>query len=202
MRLRQFDYRRAGAYFVTICAAGRSRAERRRFGSIRSADSYRTPPAFVPNDVGEIVTDCWVDIPGHFSTVMIDEFALLPDHFHGIVFIENQNTGTAFGFSPPAWLRVAATHRDRHWAQSDTSTLDPAVQDAGSPSLSVIIGSFKSAVSRISAPVRPPGKLWQRGFHDRIIRDQVELDVYRKYIATNVQRHATASGQARLALPV
>lgn len=144
----------------------------------------------MPNDVGEIVTDCWIDIPGHFSTVMIDEFALLPDHFHGIVLIEHQHPGTAIRFSPPVWMRVAATHTDSAWVVSGTSTSDPAVHDAGSPSLSVIIGSFKSAVSRISAPVRPPGKLWQRGFHDRIIRDQAELDVYRKYIATNVQRHA------------
>ena len=190
MRLRRFDYRRAGAYFVTICGAGRSRAERARFGSIRAADSSQTQPVFVPNDVGEIVTDCWIDVPGHFSTVMIDEFALLPDHFHGIVFIKNQNIGTAFGFAPPGWMRVGATHADSDEELSDPSTSDRPVQATPcSPSLSVIIGSFKSAVSRISAPARPPGKLWQRGFHDRIIRDQVELDAYRKYIATNVQRH-------------
>jgi hypothetical protein len=36
---------------------------------------------------------------------MIDEFALLPDHFHGIVFIESQNTGTGIGFAPPVSLR-------------------------------------------------------------------------------------------------
>ena len=190
LRLRRFDYRRAGAYFVTLCGAGTSRAERGRFGSIRVVDSRDAQPTFVPNDVGEIVTDCWIDIPGHFSTVMIDEFVLLPDHFHGIVFIGNQNSGAAFGFAPPGWMRAATTQPDDIGELPDPLMPDVAVPAGDEPSRSVIIGSFKSAVSRQSASARSPGRLWQRGFHERIIRDQVELDAYRKYIATNVRRHA------------
>ena len=30
-----------------------------------------------------------------------------------------------------------------------------------------------------------PGKLWQRNYYERIVRDQAELDAIRRYIATN-----------------
>ena len=33
-----------------------------------------------------------------------------------------------------------------------------------------------------------PGKLWQRSFHDRIVRDRDELDRIRRYIVNNPAR--------------
>jgi putative transposase len=48
------------------------------------------------------------------------------------------------------------------------------------PPLPFVIGSFKSAASR-----RVGERLWQRGFYDRVIRDEQELRALRQYIADN-----------------
>jgi putative transposase len=48
------------------------------------------------------------------------------------------------------------------------------------PPLPVVIGSFKAAVSQTAG--RP---LWQRSFHDRVIRHESELRAFRQYVAEN-----------------
>jgi hypothetical protein len=189
LRLRHFDYRRSGAYFVTICASDRTRTGRERFGKIRPAAWQPHPRVFVPNDVGEVVSDCWIDIPGHFPTVMVDEFALLPNHFHGILFIEGAANHLSSGFVAPSWLRVDETHNGRARVDLDPPDAEETVRSTRPPLLSTVIGSFKSATARMSASARPAGKLWQRGFYDRVVRDQIALDAFRRYITANTTRH-------------
>ena len=48
-----------------------------------------------------------------------------------------------------------------------------------------VIGLFKAAVSRQAG--RP---VWQRSFHDRVIRDDDELEALRRYIEDNPLRWA------------
>ena len=190
MRLRHFDYRQSGAYFVTLCSSDRTRTGRERFGNIHPAAWDSNSLVFVPNEVGEIVCDCWIEVPGHFSAVMVDEFALLPDHFHAILFIEGTANHLSHGFVEPPWLRVRKTRKGTAWVDARTDEREGAFRPDPPPTLSTVIGSFKSASSRLSAPVRPAGRLWQRGFYDRVVRDQIELDSYRRYIAANVAHHA------------
>jgi REP element-mobilizing transposase RayT len=49
--------------------------------------------------------------------------------------------------------------------------------------LSTVIGSYKASVSRL---IGEP--LWQRGYHDRVIRSERELEELRRYIAENPVR--------------
>jgi putative transposase len=74
IRLRRADYSEAGAYFVTICAAGR----RDIFGKI---DDGRT----TLSALGEIVRAFWVQIPAHFPVASLKEFVVMPNHLHGII---------------------------------------------------------------------------------------------------------------------
>ena len=53
----------------------------------------------------------------------------------------------------------------------------------GAPSLPVVVGAFKARASR-----RAGEPLWQRGFHDRIVRDEQELDALREYVLWNPLR--------------
>ncbi len=46
--------------------------------------------------------------------------------------------------------------------------------------LQIVIGSFKAAVSRsVGRPV------WQRGYHERVVRDERELEALREYVMKN-----------------
>src|SRR5438067_10158847 len=75
-RLQGYDYARAGAYIVTICA------EHRRciFGEIVN-DVMRM------NEFGRVAGACWNEIPRHFPKVELDAFVVMPNHVHGIIII-------------------------------------------------------------------------------------------------------------------
>jgi REP element-mobilizing transposase RayT len=87
--------------------------------------------------------------------VVIDAFVVMPNHVHGILDLTQRSAGSGQGGRMPA--------------------------------LGSIVGSFKSAVSsRVNTLRNTPGTtIWQRGFHDRVIRTDEELFKVRKYIAEN-----------------
>lgn len=59
----------------------------------------------------------------------------------------------------------------------------------GRRNLSSIVGTFKAAASReIREEFLDVGPIWQRGYHDRIIRSDRELAHVRRYIEMNPAR--------------
>ncbi|HXH21327.1 MAG TPA: transposase [Dehalococcoidia bacterium] len=66
LRLRGYDYRTPGAYFVTICTEGRR-------------------PVLLGAQVHGTVEACWAAIPSHFPHVQLDAFVVMPNHIHGIL---------------------------------------------------------------------------------------------------------------------
>ena len=76
LRLRNYDYTRPGAYFITICT------HRRRclFGRVAGG-------AMHSNAYGAIVSSCWRALPRHYLYVELDSFVVMPNHVHGIVFL-------------------------------------------------------------------------------------------------------------------
>ena len=62
--------------------------------------------------------------------------------------------------------------------------------DPTNASVSSVVGAYKGGVSRrVNAKRGMPGApVWQRSFHDRIIRSEKELDMIRQYVDTNPAR--------------
>ncbi|MCI5189799.1 MAG: transposase [Candidatus Electrothrix sp. AS4_5] len=83
IRLRNYDYSQAGAYFVTICTHHRECL----FGKI-------TNRAMRLNDTGNIVTEQWIKTGEVRDTVELDAWTVMPNHFHGIIVITG-GKGTA-----------------------------------------------------------------------------------------------------------
>jgi len=149
-RLRGYDYCQGGAYFITICVHRRWR-RRSVWGQIREGKIYL-------NRFGSIVRDVWQELPQHHR-VATDEFVVMPNHLHGILFLYGDQ-------------------KDKP-EERGLGALKPA-------SLSVIVGAFKSAVTRRVGQLRGcPTKIWQPRFYDRIIRDENELNRVRGYIIEN-----------------
>jgi REP element-mobilizing transposase RayT len=81
-RLRGYDYRRRGSYFVTIDA----HEFVHRFGEVR-------PDASVAlTREGEIVRDTWRSLPNRFPYVVLGEDIVMPNHLHGIIDIRSDGT--------------------------------------------------------------------------------------------------------------
>ena len=76
--MKNYDYSGPGGYFITMCVKNRQRI----FGGVGNGEMK-------VNRLGEIVVDCWNDIPKRYHDVRKDEFVVMPDHFHGIIIIEN-----------------------------------------------------------------------------------------------------------------
>ena len=74
IRLRGYDYSRAGAYFVTICVQNRACE----FGEIVDGE-------MVLGDSGGMVETVWNELPDRFLNIDLDAFVIMPNHIHGII---------------------------------------------------------------------------------------------------------------------
>ena len=74
LRLPEYDYAQAGAYFVTICTRGQACL----FGKVNDGE-------MLLNVAGETVARCWDEIPRHFPHVELDAFVIMPNHVHGVL---------------------------------------------------------------------------------------------------------------------
>ncbi|MBC7233822.1 MAG: hypothetical protein H5T68_11355 [Chloroflexi bacterium] len=76
IRLKGYDYRQVGAYFITICTQEKACL----FGEVVNGEMKL-------NDAGRIVEHCWLEIPHHFPHAALDAFVVMPNHVHGIIWI-------------------------------------------------------------------------------------------------------------------
>lgn len=183
IRLRGYDYRRCGMYFVTICTHKRECL----FGEVKNG-------VMELSESGKTARTCWLDIPTHFQNVQLDEFVVMPNHIHGVIIIEKQSTPV--GYRGMA-CRTDATvdqplpiHTQCRGMACHAPTHDRGGRMFGKPqsdSLSSIIGSFKSATAKRVNLFRdsPGAPVWQRNFHEHIIRDNDALERIRRYILNN-----------------
>lgn len=178
LRLRGFDYSSLGAYSVTICTWQRHCM----LGDIVDGLVRLSPP-------GEIVTSCWSGIGEHFSFAAVDVSIVMPNHVHGILFIQGEG---------PLVGSVGATHAVSHRRAAGLRGTNGAspLRVPGRPSgpapasLSAVVGAFKAGSARLVNRHRgTPGALVrQRGFYDHVIRDEADLDRIRRYIEENPLR--------------
>ena len=120
-----------------------------------------------PNWVGAIVEREWLRVGELRDNVFLDEFVVMPNHFHAIVLITSPDKST-----------------------SATPFEQPTFGKPQSKSLATIVGGFKSAVTRAINAERATRNqssvvVWQKRFHDRIIRNEKELLDTRRYIIQN-----------------
>jgi REP element-mobilizing transposase RayT len=113
-------------------------------------------PSLRATRIGKITRDCWVAIPDHFPFVVLDEFIIMPDHVHGILF-----------FNKP----------DKHdWVANAAGTQ--------SRNLGSVLRGFKASVKRFANENNIEFE-WQTRYYDRIVRDEDELNRIRLYIKDN-----------------
>lgn len=167
IRLKHHDYTSAGFYFITICTHQR----RCLLGNVMEG-------AVQLSEFGEIVAACWQAIPQHFSQIQLDRFVVMPNHLHGILVVTDMDKGmvvttdTGRGMAMPC---PYTTFQSRKFGQPISG------------SISTIVGSFKSAVTKqINLLRHAPGTpVWQRNYYEHIIRDDRALHQIRDYIEHN-----------------
>ncbi len=226
IRLKGYDYSSAGGYFVTAVLQHRVPW----FGLVNKSEMQLSY-------AGKVAQQCWVNIPDHFPHTALDEFIIMPDHMHGIIFIledENENgshensedvqlrdvSGGGVQLNAPTEGNVLSNAPTKGNASLDAPTEGNALSNAPtkgnaslnaptaciakpnattstrkdnyfsiiSPqkkSLSVIIRTYKAAVTTLCRLGGSYDFNWQRDYYEHIIRNEHELIAIRRYILNN-----------------
>jgi len=164
IRLKGYDYTQPGAYFITVVTHDRECL----FGEIVEGGMRL-------NEFGEIVRTEWFKTAVVRPYVMLypDEFVMMPNHTHGIIWI----------------VDVGATRRVAPPPIAPSPVAPPIIHPRGpmAGSVGAIIGQFKSITAkRINTLRNIPGQpVWQRNYYEHIIRDERALNAIRRYILNN-----------------
>jgi putative transposase len=164
IRLQNRDYSMPGIYFVTLCIIDKNKV----LSQIRRRRINLTP-------AGTIVKAFWDQIPGRYPSVILREYVIMPDHFHGILIVEPSGHGT-----------------------TDSSVNKARNAEPGLPTMGIrrkmtlpkIIGWFKmNTAKEINLMFKSSGNpFWQRDYYERVIRNRNELKKIEWYIRTNPSR--------------
>ncbi|MDP2948641.1 MAG: transposase [Chloroflexota bacterium] len=166
IRLPAYDYGQPGAYFVTICTQNRELM----FGEVIKGQ-------MILNGPGQMVESVWRELPQHYPGVEVDTFVVMPNHVHGIIIL--------VGAGPRACP-------DNPAPSQGVAGQPQGVAPTGTMSLPDVVHRFKSlTTARYRRGVLHgrwlpfPGRLWQRNYYERVIRDEEELNRIRQYIIDN-----------------
>ena len=193
-RLKNFDYSSAGAYFITICTFDRECT----LSDIADNRVHLTAK-------GEVCERQIHDLTLRYSDISIDEYVIMPNHIHMIIVIRGANrtfidAKPCRGGACPSHMKHHATDGARFsdesvgegiaHAEKDPTPpgrgMDAAHSRAGgaspSPTVSDIVRVFKSLATR---SCECNGKLFQRSFHDHIIRNETDYEMIKNYIQNN-----------------
>jgi putative transposase len=114
----------------------------------------------------ELAENAWRNMPcqPHARQVTLDEWVVMPNHIHAILWLGEQ-TGERAG-------------------RLETHSPKPRLRPG---SVGAIVGNYKALVTRRINVLRgtPGGSVWQRGYYERIARNDRELDAIRRYIRDN-----------------
>ena len=168
LRLKGYDYSQTGFYFVTLCCHQRQCL----FGEIINSKIEL-------NLLGNLVATEWLQSEAIRTEIQLDEFIVMPNHFHGIVIINrpDNNVGANGGSPLP---ENGGSPLPENVNSNPNISMKPK-------SLSSLISGFKSATTQKINRIRetPYTPVWQRNYYEHIIRDNEALEKIRIYIKNN-----------------
>ncbi|CAM3905615.1 MULTISPECIES: transposase [Flavobacterium] len=190
-RLQHWDYGQKAVYFVTICTANREHF----FGSIEETPCIEEMPCvvvetpsmaslqMVPSEIGKIVAEEWIKTPQIRPDMHLElgEFIVMPNHFHGIIFIGNNE------FNGRDAINGVSTIHGNGDAMHGNGNVYKNQFGPQSKNLASIIRGFKSAVTVRARRINPDFG-WQARFHDHIIRNPNAYENISQYIIDNPKK--------------
>ena len=154
-RLKGYDYSSNGKYFITICSCNKENI----FCTVDRRDSPCGCPELKLTSLGEIALDKITVVEEMFG-VEFEKFIIMPNHIHAIIFIYNDE------------INIEDSRKGCPYEISD------------------IVGAYKSLVANEWLRICKEkgaymGKIWQRSYHDHIIRDDSDYEAIWEYIDNN-----------------
>ena len=171
IRLKGYDYASAGGYFITIVAWRRECL----FGDVINGKMRL-------NKIGKIVQWEWLELSKRLSYVTLGAHMVMPNHFHGILFIHENVGATRQGLS-----KSRSNVEPEHLITTDGIDGSPLPRGPQPASLGAILAQFKSRVTKRiwKIPEFKETPIWQRNYYEHIIRNDHDLQNKTDYINAN-----------------
>jgi len=164
-RLSNFDYSQNGCYFITICTHYKTHL----FGKVVDGSVQL-------NQCGQIAQVELFTIPSHNSGVSLDHFVVMPNHVHILLTIDHGAERASPFTADPSINEYTNLSLIRSIEKERASPF---------PTISSIVGSFKSGVTNKIHRIFPRMTVWQKSFYDHIIRDETDYATICEYIENN-----------------
>lgn len=126
------------------------------------------------SEAGKILDQEWLKTAELRKEITLDEYIIMPDHMHAVVVI-----------GEPVIPLEGLTGDVTGLGKGVPRNAPTAELGAKSGTLGTIIRMVKQACTIRIREIISPDFAWQRGYHDRIIRDQGELKRIQDYIKAN-----------------
>ena len=183
IRLKGYDYSQAGLYFITICCQDRACL----FGKIVNGEIVNGE--IVLNAYGIIVYNEWLKTPEIRPNVELGEFIIMPNHMHGIIRLFDRGELNSPEMinelnSPDNGGVFDTTQHYDNRGVCKTPLRSP------SQTIGAIVRGYKSSVTKQLGLLGFDEKLWQRNFHEHIIRNEQSYQTISKYINDNPAKWA------------
>ena len=162
IRLQTYDYSRGGGYFITTCTQKRVSL----FGEILPTSQHPEGITTMQcNEWGAIVSDHWRGLAELHPNICLDDYVVMPNHFHGILIFTDHLNDFSGG----------------------NACVDRKIPTRRNMAVPKLIGRFKMQTAKaINALRGTPGvTVWQRNYWEHIIRDESEWMILREYILNN-----------------
>jgi putative transposase len=156
-----FDYTSDGVYFVTICTQNRLHL----FGHIHN-------DLMCLNAAGGMIATWWEALPSRFPAVSLDSYVVMPNHTHALIAL--QSTESIAEGNPAIDRRGAPT------CAPDLVGIPTITQWFKTMTTNAYMRGVKDDKWEPFT-----GRLWQRSYHDRFVRDEAEWGRIRQYILCN-----------------
>ena len=191
-RWKYWDYSAPGRYFITCCIENRECI----LGDVVHDEMKLSP-------LGEIVHSEIEIIPTYHKRIVLDEWVVMPDHFHviielkeydfdnGMCNVENDDTRDTVGGGAVDGPDGAATPHHKWWHIPDYRPTNDEIKQYRKFRRKMIIpktmGKIKMLTSKQMnlANNTPGNKNWQRDYHDHVIRDDRSYRNIVNYIRNN-----------------
>jgi len=146
------------------------------------------------NEYGTIAYNEWMKLQERFTNFELDVFQIMPNHMHGIVVLTDF---VGAGFTPAQNANVTTTVNEKGQPQGlplqritgddKRAGVNPAPTNA---TIGDIVGAYKSLVANgcleiFKSKNETMGKLWQRNYHEHIIRNEQSYQTISDYIINN-----------------
>ncbi|MFK5970316.1 MAG: hypothetical protein QM487_09390 [Candidatus Marithrix sp.] len=162
IRLQNWDYSWNAPYFITICTKNKEYY----FGNIVNNDMKLS-------SIGILADVFLYEIKNHAKNVELGSFIVMPNHIH-MILVLNDNVNNVNNVETRHALSIF--HQQTIGQQR--------FQNQGKNTISSIIGSYKSAVTK-HAHRLGFNFAWQSRFHEHIIRNEESYNIIENYIREN-----------------